>query len=269
MPNALDQFQAGCLNDAISAAADQVRNKPGEIAHRWLLCELLCFAGDLERADKHLDLIGNQDPRAASTAALFRQLIRAETARQQFFTQGRVPEFLAEPSEDLKLRLAASIRIREGASTEAAQMLEQARQASPAIKGQCDGQAFDGICDLDDLTSSVFEVLTSTGKYYWIPMHSVQELEFRAPSGVRDLLWRQARMAVSGGPDGEVYLPALYPNSHSSSDDRLRLGRSTEWTGGDAEPSRGVGQRMFMIGEDARAIGDVTRIEFDHAEGSR
>ena len=58
---------------------------------RGFLAELLCFDGSLERADKMLDLIGSQDPQAALGLALFRQQIRAEMARREFFGDGRVP----------------------------------------------------------------------------------------------------------------------------------------------------------------------------------
>ena len=50
-------------------------------------------------------------------------------------------------------------------------------------------------------------MLTSTGKYYWIPMERVEMIEFHDPARPRDLLWRRAHMVVRGGPDGEVFLP--------------------------------------------------------------
>ena len=81
--------------------------------------------------------------------------------------------------------------------------------------------------------------------------------------GPRDLFWRRARMAVREGPDGEVYLPTLYPNSHTATDDRLRLGRATEWVGTENSLLRGVGQRMFLVGEDAVGIGDLKVLEIE------
>jgi type VI secretion system protein ImpE len=144
-------------------------------------------------------------------------------------------------------------------------LLAKADEAHAASPGTAGGKAFDDLRDLDDLIASVFEVLTPTGKYYWVPINRVRVLEFRAPECTRDLLWRPARMAVEDGPDGEVYLPALYISSHASPDDRVRLGRVTEWQGGDGTPVRGLGQRMFLVGEDAQGIGDLGSLEFTTA----
>jgi type VI secretion system protein ImpE len=92
-----DRLRAGELNEAITALNDEVKKNPGDINRRAQLAELLCFAGNLERADTILDSISSLDPAAAMGVALFRQLVRAEQARQQFFSEGRVPEFLKRP----------------------------------------------------------------------------------------------------------------------------------------------------------------------------
>src|SRR5439155_1325758 len=132
----------------------------------------------------------------------------------------------------------------------------------PRVRGTCDGQPFTDLRDLDDLTAPVFEVLTSTGKYYWIPVERVELVEFRPPARPRDLLWQRARMVVRGGPDGEVYLPTLYSGTHAESDNGLRLGRATEWRGGDGAPVRGVGRRTFLVGDDTCPILELKELTF-------
>src|SRR5439155_24520554 len=124
----------------------------------------------------------------------------------------------------------------------------------PRVRGTCDGQPFTDLRDLDDLTAPVFEVLTSNGKYYWVPVERVERVEFRPPARPRDLLWQRAHMVVRGGPDGEVYLPTLYAGSHAEADENLALGRATDWRGGNGEPTRGVGQRNLLVGDDCRAV---------------
>ena len=146
---ASELYQAGRLQEAVEAALAAVKKQPADTSLRGLLCELLCFSGDLERADKQLDAIGTQDPRAMIGVVLFRQIIRAETARGQFFSEGRVPELLGEPSPALRLHLEASIRLREGANAEAAEMLARAEQQHPQVTGRCDGEPFDGLRDPD------------------------------------------------------------------------------------------------------------------------
>jgi type VI secretion system protein ImpE len=255
-------YQAGRLAEAVDAALQAVKKHPTDTARRGLLCELLCFTGDLERADKQLETIGQQDPSSMVGVSMFRQLLRAETARQQFFREGRLPEFLGEITPLLQRHLEASVCLREGDPQQAAGILAEAEAQRPPVQGICDGTAFDDLRDLDDLTAPLLEVLTSTGKYFWVPMERVEWLEFHPPQRPQDLLWRRAHMVVAGGPDGEVFLPALYPHSPASQDDQLRLGRGTQWTGGDGAPVQGLGQRIFLVGDQDKTILELKQIEF-------
>jgi type VI secretion system protein ImpE len=68
-------------------------------------------------------------------------------------------------------------------------------------------------------------------------------------------------MSVTNGPDGDVYLPVIYGTDDSELSDMLRLGRETDWleTPG---PVRGLGQRTFLVGEDAVGIMDLTTLTF-------
>jgi type VI secretion system protein ImpE len=43
---------------------------------------------------------------------------------------------------------------------------------------------------------------------------------------------------------------------------QCQLGRMTNWLGGDGEPMRGVGQRTFLIDDEARGIMEITSITF-------
>ncbi len=256
-------FQAGKLADAVVTAIDGVKKHPADLARRGWLADLLCFQGEWERADKQFDTISTQDTQVAVAIGMIRQLIRAETARSEFYSLGRPPEVISEVSPRLRLHLAASLAFREEKVTEAAQLLAEAEALRPAPKGVCNGQAFDDLRDLDDLSSSFFEVLTSTGKYFWIPFESVQLIEFHKPERPRDLLWRRAHMIVNGGPDGEVFLPAVYPATAQRGDDQLRLGRGTDWWQPATTVSRGLGQRMFLVGDEARTIMSLESLQFD------
>jgi type VI secretion system protein ImpE len=261
--SATDAYKSGKLADAVAAAIEQVRANPADRGKRMFLAELCCFAGDLERADRQLDVLFAPDAPDLMVVTLFRQLIRGETARREVFAHGRVPEFVAQPSEAIKLHLEASIRVREGKTTEAAELLAKAEEKRPAVTGTCDGAAFDDLRDLDDLVAPVLEVITANGNYYWVPMETVELIEFHKPERTRDLYWRPAHLVVKdGGPDGIVYVPALYHGSHAATDDAVKLGRRTDWTGGDSEPYRGQGLRELLIGDGAKSILEVTKIEF-------
>jgi type VI secretion system protein ImpE len=260
MPTASEHFHAGRLSDAVSAAIDAVKAAPADRGKRWLLAELLAVAGDTERADKHFDFLTTGSEKPELSALLGRQLLRAETARREVFTQGRVPEFLTQPPDHAKLSLEALIALRDGKAEEALAKLNEAEAARPTVSGTFNGTAFTGLRDLDDITAGVFEVFTSHGNYYWVPFETVELVECRAPSRPKDLLWRSCHMIVKDGPDGEVYLPALYPGSHSAAEDDLKMGRRTSYT--DTAPVRGTGLRELLIGDGVHTLMEVETLTF-------
>lgn len=263
-----DLFHQGKLTEAIAAVTDDVRQRPTDTARRLLLAELLCFTGDLERADKHLDAIGHQDAKSLTWVQLFRHLIRGEQDRQSYFSVGHVPEFIGLPEPAERRLMEAAIRVREGALGEAAEILDQAEAERIKPAGTANEKTFDDFRDLDDLTPSILEVITSGGKYYWIPFSRIESIEFTEPERPKDLLWRRARLIVADGPDGEVYIPVMYPGSAADPDDTVRLGRTTDWKGGEGTPIRGLGQRTFLVGEDAIPIMELESITFDHPEAA-
>jgi type VI secretion system protein ImpE len=257
-----DLFRAGKLAAALDAAGQAVRKTPGDLGARVLLAELLLFAGNLERADVILDAASQVDPSAAVVVAEFRQLLRADMARRQLRRDGRLPEFLGEPPPALRAVLAALVALRAGDPAEAARNATEAEALRPRVPGRDGDTAFDDCRDVDDLCAGFFEVLTTTGKYFWIPTERVESVEFHAPRRPRDLAWRRASMAVIDGPDGEVYLPVVYGSDDAELSDEYRLGRATDWRQDGAGPVRGVGQRVFLIGEAARGIMDLTTLSF-------
>ena len=254
-------LRAGKLDDAVAAAQAALRKSPTDLNARVLLGELLIFAGNLERADVVLDAASAIDPTTALVVAEFRQLIRADMARRQLFRDGRVPEFLSDPTETQRLQLAALVALRGGDLAEAAKQAAAAEAMRPRTAGQQGDAAFDDWRDADDLLAGSFEVLTTTGKYFWIPTERVLTLEFHAPKRPRDLLWRRASMSVDQGPDGDVYLPVVYATDETMTDPQ-RLGHETDWREAPDAPVRGIGQRLFMVGEEALGIMDLGNIRF-------
>jgi type VI secretion system protein ImpE len=259
--NAADLLRAGRLTDAIAAAQAAVRKAPLDLAGRILLAELLVFSGNLERADVLLDAASTIDPSATMVVAEFRQLIRADMARRQLFRDGRVPELLSDATEAQTLQLAALVSTRAGDLATATRQSAAAEEARPRVPGRHGDVAFDDFRDADDLLAGNFEVLTTTGKYFWIPSERVVSAEFHPPKRPRDLIYRRVSMTVADGPDGDVYLPAIY-SAGDDSTELQRLGRETDWQQAEGGPVRGVGQRVFLIGEDDSAIMELGALRF-------
>ena len=259
-------LRAGRLDAAIAAGNTAVRNSPGDLGGRVLLAELLLFAGNIERADVILAAAAQADPSAMVVVAEFRQLLRAETARRQYLRDGRVPEFLGEPTPALRALLAAGVALRAGDGETAARHVAEAEEARPPTPGkmqqESDELRFDDFRDIDDLHAGFFEVLTTTGKYFWVPTERVASIEFHAPKRPRDLAWRRATISVNAGPDGEVYIPVTYDSTASDLTDELRLGRATDWRGEESGAVQGVGQRVFLAGDDDYGIMQLTTLHF-------
>src|SRR5690242_1391959 len=87
----LELFQSGKLTEAVQALGEEVRNHPLDARRRTFLFELLCFAGDYDRALKHLDLLADANQSASLGALLYRSAIHAEKVRQQMFADGTFP----------------------------------------------------------------------------------------------------------------------------------------------------------------------------------
>ena len=190
-------------------------------------------------------LSSDLDPTTGVGVALFRQLVRAEQSRQQYRVQGSPPAFLAKPDPISEMEMRAAVLLRAGDTAGAAALIEQRDAARAPVAGVADGVAFDDFRDLDDLSAGHLEILTSTGKYYWVPVSSVISIEFRAPERQRDLIWRRAHLSVADGPDGEVYMPCIYEIPRPQQPGATPRPRYGFPTGDEARAGSGVGAAEF------------------------
>jgi type VI secretion system protein ImpE len=82
-------YEAGRLDDAIDALSARLRESPLDSRSRTFLFELLCFAGDFERAEKHLDLLADLSPDAKVGAFVYRTALHASRERLEMFETHR------------------------------------------------------------------------------------------------------------------------------------------------------------------------------------
>ena len=258
--NSSDLFKVGKLQEALAAQTQEVKGNPGDQGKRLFLFELLAFAGDIERARLQIGAGTYDEPELETAAMAYRNLLDAEEARRRLFRYGLKPEFLAEPPAHVQRRLAAVNRLREGNTSEAVAELAKAAEETPPAAGLLNGKAFDHLRDCDDLLSGVLEVMAKS-KYYWVPLEQIESLAANAPTTPRDLLWLPAHLSVRDGPEGDVFLPVLYPNSHEHADDAVKLGRATDWKGAEGGPVHGAGMKVFLCGDD-----DVPILEWRQLE---
>lgn len=264
-----DLFRAGRLAEAVAAQSAVVRAAPADTRQRWFLGELLCLSEEWERADRLFDVIALQDAGMSAAALGFRRLLRGEQTRRQVLEEGRAPEIVGAAATALQPAVEALLCLREGQPKEALGKIEAAAPPGGWVAaGTRNGTPFDAFRDLDDLCSPFVDFITEAGDYHWVAVGDLAVLEVRPLSRPRDLLWQPARLEVRDGPAGDVYLPAIYVAPAAAVDDAARLGRRTEWLDQPGGLVRGVGLRVFLVGDDDVPIRDLGRLEFGRDEGA-
>ena len=230
-------FQAGQLNEAIKALGAEVRDNPADPRRRTFLFELLCFAGEFDRAEKHLHVLAQGNSQSEMGAVLYFSALHAERTRLEKF------------------------------SKEALSTLASVRQFS----GTLNGQAFESIVDADPRIGARLEIFAA-GSYMWIPFEHIVSIEIQAPQKLRDLLWIPA--LVRTGPSfkdkelGEVLVPVLYPQSFANQHDNVRLGRETHWQEVESGEPIPVGQKVFLVDGEEFPLLEVRKIEFTAQESA-
>ncbi|MFB3829129.1 MAG: type VI secretion system accessory protein TagJ [Bryobacteraceae bacterium] len=218
-------FQAGKLAEAIQALAQEVRNSPTDARRRTFLFELLCFAGEWDRAEKHLDVLAQAGKDAELGALMYRAALHGERTRAELFEKAQYP-----------------------------------LEAAPAVTGTLNGSAFESIEDSDPRIGARLEIFAA-GRYLWLPFAHIASIEMQAPKRLRDLLWAPA--IVRTGPSfkgrelGEVLVPVLAPLTFRNADDAVRLGRTTVW-----EDGIPCGQKMFDVDGEEFPILEIRNLEF-------
>jgi type VI secretion system protein ImpE len=265
MTTAKELFEAGQLQAAIEEVAREVKANPTDMSLRVFLFGLLCFAGEWDRAEKQLDVLGHQDAQSDIGARIYRQNIAAERKREQALSGKGFPKFILEPPGYVALQLKALGQIGTGDFSEARALLDRAAEESPALNGTLDGEPFQNFRDADDLINSVMEVFLQ-GEYVWLPFEQIRGVEIFPPTHLRDLIWARARIQTVDDAEafaGEVFIPALYANSHQQENDQARLGRMTDWRPLSDEIYTGVGQRLFLIGAEDKAMLEIRAVDFE------
>ncbi len=235
--NSRQLFDAGKLNAAIEALGAELRDNPADAQRRTFLFELLCFAGNHDRADKQLDVLSSGGPEAGMGALLYRSALHAERTRAEMFRNKTFPLDSA-PADD--------------------------------VAGTLNGKPFSSIEDGDPRIGARLEVFAA-GQYMWIPWQHVASLKIEPPKRLRDLLWAPAILKTTeefkAQQDlGELLLPALTPLSFDSTDDDIRLGRATDWIDLPDGDFAAIGQKVVMVDGEQIPLLSIRELEIHPAE---
>jgi type VI secretion system protein ImpE len=267
MASTKELVNSGDLTAAIAETTRQVKARPTDAAQRIALFELLCFAGEWDRAEKQLAALGGGDAQAEISLQVYRNNIKAERDRRRLHDDGLAPHFLVEPPAYVDLHLEALNRVREGNFAEARVALDRAEDERPALAGRMGDRAFSDIRDYDDFTAPVLELVVHD-KYVWLPFEQVVRIEMDAPRRLRDMLWAPARIEAADGTTGEVFVMVLYAGSSDHANDQVRLGRMTEWEPIGEGLYRPAGMRTLLVDDEERAILGVRGVAFERTASS-
>jgi len=259
--SAADLYLEGKLSEAITAISEEIRDEPNSPSKRAFLVELLCFAGDFERADKQLNTLVSLDAKAALTASTWRQLVCAAQTRRDVFESACVPELIDAPTPGIQRALSLLVALREENTSEIKKLTKTIDVESKVENKNTlliNQQVVGDWRDLDDLHAGILEVLASNGKYFWVDFSQVVELNFSPPERPIDLLWRKATLMMTNGSEGEVFIPALYP-SRNDDDDATKLARKTEWQD-ESGLIRGRGLRTWLVADEALTIMSIQSV---------
>ncbi len=236
--NPQELYRAGHLTDAIKALSAELRENPTDVRRRTFLFELLCFAGEYERADKQLEVLAQAGPQSEMGVLLYRSALYAERQRQDVFASGEFPS--ASPAAD-----------------------------SPDRGGTVNGKSFSYFSDADPRTGARLEIFAA-GNYLLLPLEHVAAIEIPPPKKLRDLIWTPAAVrttpAFKGTELGEVLLPVLAPFSWKHPDEAVRLGRMTVWEKPEgSEYQIPFGQKMWLVDDEEIPFLEMRALEFNPA----
>jgi len=224
-------LDAGQVHNAEVALAAHLREHPTDVESRTFLFELLCFSGQYDRAEKQLGVLSQGSKEREMGAILYYSALHAEKTRHEIFRKEEFPSVAAAPSPP----------------------------------GTLNGKPFQSIRDADPAVGARLEVFAA-GAYLWIPFQHIASIQLQAPRRLRDTLWPPAIVltgpSFQGTDIGEVLLPAVYPFSWKSEDERLWLGRTTEWAADEEGHEYPVGQKMFLVDDEEVPLLEIRSLEF-------
>jgi type VI secretion system protein ImpE len=259
-------FQAGQLQAAIESLTAEVRANPMDPGRRAFLFELLCFAGQWDRAEKQIDVLSSQGAQAQIGVQVYKGCVAAERERVRLRTEGLQPHFLGEPPPYVDLLLHAHLRAKEGNAKEARELLDRVEEQRPALPGTVNGAPIEDVREADDFLGPILELVVK-GEYVWMPFEQIKRVELDEPKRARDLLFTPARIEARDGTVGEVFVPALYARSSEHGDDAVRLGRMTDWIALADDLSRPAGLRTLLFGgHEDLSILEVRTLEIGEPE---
>ena len=244
-------LRAGDLASCREDLTQRVRAAPADAKLRIFLFQLLCVEGEWARAANQLQVIRDLDASALAMVHTYAGALECEALRTTIFEGKTTPLVFGEPQRWVALLIEALKADAAGKPGDATALREEAFELAPARPGQVDGSDFAWLADSDPRFGPLLEAVIS-GRYYWLPLQHIKQIDIEEPNDLRDLVWAAAHLQLTNGGEAYALLPVRYPGTVETGDNALKLSRRTDWDTGEPLSSFGRGQRE--LGSDAAAF---------------
>src|SRR3954470_5813513 len=235
MTKAKDLFAAGRVTEAITVLNAWLRDNPADVPQRTFLFELLCFAGQYDRAEKQLSVLSQGSKEAQLGATLYYAALHAEKERNELFRSQAFPP----------------------------------TQAPDDISGVLNDKPFTTFRDADPDIGARLEVYAA-GAYLWIPFRHIASVAMVPPKHLRDTIWPSAMVqtgpSFKGAEMGQVIIPGIYPFSWKDPDENVWLGKSTVWGADEEGREYPSGQKVFIVDGEEFPLLEVRTLVFNSPE---
>lgn len=263
---AKELMQAGRLAEARQVLIEEVKAAPADAGRRTLLFQVLSQLGEWDKALKHLDMISTQEPARAIGVQTYLNALKAEQERLKVLALAQTPSVLPEAPAYFGAYLQYLGALKDKQFERARALITEIDAARPPIAGTLNGQPFEGCADTDARLYAFLEAFVHE-RYVWIPFEAIRELIVHPPQSSLDLIWVTASITTWEGLSMNCCLPVVYPESFREQDDRIKMGRLTDWLPLGAGLSRGVGQHVYQVGEGETALLEIKEANFMLADG--
>lgn len=260
------------LDGQIAAAraelVDRVKRSPTDISARSLLFQVMLLCGEWDKAGRQLEIAATQKGSPDMNRAVYQQLIQAEKERIAVSRMAQQPTFFPEIPDFSEDFFQAREWLAAGRIDDAADRFARIDATLPVIRGTVNGKPFRGFMETDSTLRYFIEAIEYE-RYLWVPITSIRELAVTPPTTLIDLIWAKARITTWEGLTMGCFLPVCYPNSFASDDDRIRLGRLTDWKSLGGGFTQAVGQHVYDIGGTDHALYEIQDAVFALADDDR
>lgn len=254
--DAKELIRAGRLSEARTQSIEEVKASPADAGKRTLLFQIHCLCGEWDKAERDLDIIAAMDVTKEAGVQVYKNLVSAEKERIEVFRNNLRPSFMPGTPPYIETYYAAREKLAGKKTEEAATLFSQIDSQMSVISGIVNGKNFTGLKDTDIYVYRFLEALVHE-RYVWVPFESVRELSVTPPKTLFDLIWAPAVVTTWQGLTLNCFLPVLYTESFLNKDDRIKLGRMTDWENLGGPFEKGMGQHVYQIGEDEVAILEI------------